>query len=411
MRVLMAEDDPVSRVMLQATLKKWGHEPVVARDGMEALAVYEQDSPPEIAILDWMMPEMDGPDVCRRIRAKIPTISVYIMLLTAKNRREDLIEGLAAGADDYVTKPFNHQEFLARLQVGIRIVDLQNRLSDRVRDLEVAMDRLRQMQQAQKLEALGRISSGIAHEINTPAQYLGENIRFIKNSWARLVPGLNLGDQAADYGYLSVEVPKAIDESLHGVERITTIVRAMRDFSQPSSENRVSMNVNAAIKTTLTIARSEWKYVAEVTEELDPELPQVMGFPGEIHQVLLNLIVNAAQAIAEANEATGSKGVIHVSTRVSGDSVEVSVRDTGNGISPENVERVFEPFFTTKDVGKGMGQGLSIAYSVVTQRHNGRIWLESEVGIGTTFHFSLPLIGSGSSEAQEDASVGKGQSC
>jgi signal transduction histidine kinase len=402
MRVLIAEDDPVSRVMLQATLKKWGHEPVVSCDGREALSILEQESPPDIAILDWMMPEMDGPEVCRRIRQKKSPHPVYIILLTAKAQREGLVTGLEAGADDYVTKPFNHSELFARLQVGIRIVGLRSNLAERVKDLEVALMRLNQLQQVHKLEALGQLAAGVAHEINTPTQYIGDNIRFLQESWEQLRAAVGGDGDDADISFLNEEIPKAIDESLQGVERVAKIVRAMRDFSHPSGEHKVPVDINRAIQTTITVSANEWKYVADVVTDLDPELPTTMCLPGEIQQVLLNLIVNAAHAIGDVVKSTNKKGVIRITTTTVDGSTEIRVSDTGSGIPEVHQRRIFEPFFTTKDIGKGTGQGLAIAYSVIVQQHNGKIWFETEVGKGTTFFLRLPIDGTGVKENEHE---------
>jgi len=285
MRVLIAEDDPVSRLLLIATLRKWGHDPIVSCDGLEALSHFEREDPPALALLDWMMPELNGPDVCRKIRSTFPSWPIYIILLTAKTQREDIVAGLASGADDYVTKPFNHDELQARFQVGMRVIDLQNKLAEKVRDLGLAMDRLRLMQQAQKLDALGQMSSGIAHEINTPTQYIGENIRFVQESWTRIQPILERESSNSEIEYLLKEVPKAIDESLQGVQRVSTIVRAMRDFSHPAGESKTPVDINRAIDTSIAVAASHWKYVADMETCLDDSIPTAFCFPGEIHQV------------------------------------------------------------------------------------------------------------------------------
>ncbi len=397
MRVLIAEDDPVSRLILTATLRKWGQDPVVTHNGMEALSYFEKDAPPEFAILDWMMPELDGPEVCRRIRAKLPTTPIYIILLTAKTQREDLVVGLAAGADDYVTKPFDQQELYARFQVGLRVVDLQRRLATQVRELCIAMSRLRVMQQAQKLEALGQMSSGIAHEINTPIQYIGENIRFLRESWAQIHPVLER-EHDSDVEYLVKEVPKALEESLHGVQKVSTLVRAMRDFSRPSGENKVAADINRVVETAITVATSHWRYVAEMETQLGADIPTALCFPSEIHQVLFNLIVNAGDAIADAGKSGGNLGKIRITTSADNGFVEIRVSDTGCGIREEYRSRIFESFFTTKDVGRGTGQGLAIAYSIIVQRHNGDISFETEPGRGTTFLVRIPTDGIGRSE-------------
>jgi PAS domain S-box-containing protein len=276
-----------------------------------------------------------------------------------------------------------------------------------------------QLLQAQKMEAVGQLAAGVAHEINTPIQYVGDNTSFLKESWTNLACLLNaakeLRDQVtpgmvrqatldeydrcskeADVEYLAKDIPRAIDQTLEGVGRVTRIVSAMKEFSHPGSQEKRAVDLNSAIETTITISRHEWKYVAEVKTQLDPNLPLVPCFVGEINQVLLNLVVNASHAIADSLPADGSRlGTITISTRQDGNFVEVSVADTGTGI-PENVKaRVFDPFFTTKEVGKGTGQGLTLAHSVVVKKHAGKIWFDSELGKGTTFFIQLPLSTNG----------------
>lgn len=272
-----------------------------------------------------------------------------------------------------------------------------------------------QLRQSQKLEAIGQLAAGIAHEINTPIQYVGDNTSFFKDSWGNLsclltaaqklrnevppdmVPAATLDDfdrcsRNADVEYLSRDIPLAIDQTLEGIERVTRIVRAMKEFSHPGTQDKCAIDLNRAIETTITISRNEWKYIANVETRLDPDLPLVPCLAGEINQVLLNLVVNGAHAIAEAAPHNGANmGTITLSTRRDGDWVEVGVADTGTGI-PENVrERVFDPFFTTKEVGKGTGQGLMLAHTVIVKKHQGKIWFDSKVGKGTTFFLRLPL--------------------
>ena len=273
-----------------------------------------------------------------------------------------------------------------------------------------------QLRQSQKLEAIGQLAAGIAHEINTPIQYIGDNTGFIRESWGHLAdllaaaqrlrdelsPGmvpqavLDTFDgcsRIADVAYLSHDIPQAIDQTLEGVQRVARIVNAMKEFSHPGSQEKQAVDLNRAIETTITISHNEWKYVADVRTHLDPDLPLVPCLAGEINQVLLNLVVNAAHAIADVpHQGEGSLGTITLSTRRDGDWVEISVADTGTGI-PEHVrDRVFDPFFTTKEVGKGTGQGLTLAHAVIVKKHGGSIWLNSEVGKGTTFFVRLPIL-------------------
>lgn len=270
--------------------------------------------------------------------------------------------------------------------------------------------------QAQKLESIGQLAAGIAHEINTPTQFVGDNVRFLSDSYTnllavldqyrKLVAAVKIGACApdlieacdtavaqADLDYVVGEIPKAIVQSAEGVERIANIVRAMKDFAHPGSDEMSCIELNEAIKSTVTVSRNEWKYVADMTTDLAPDLPLVPCLVGQINQVILNLIVNAAHAIGDVVRGTGQKGLITISTRHVGEWVEIRVADTGTGI-PENIRhRIFDPFFTTKEVGRGTGQGLAIARSVVVDKHRGTIAFDSQVGKGTTFIVRLPLCG------------------
>jgi signal transduction histidine kinase len=257
-----------------------------------------------------------------------------------------------------------------------------------------------ELRQAQKLESVGEMAAGIAHEINTPIQYVGDNIRFLRDSFAELLAAAGTvregtEAQAPDFEYLCEEVPKAIEQSLEGVERVATIVRAMKHISHPDGDEKSIADINQGITSATTVTRNEWKYCAEVELDLDPELPSIGCYPGALSQVLINLIVNAAHAIDEANRSLGreGKGKILITSRLVGDSIVIKVADDGAGI-PESVRhRIFDPFFTTKAVGKGTGQGLALSRSIINQRHGGEISFETEPGAGTTFTIRLPVGG------------------
>ncbi len=272
-----------------------------------------------------------------------------------------------------------------------------------------------QLRRAQKLEAVGSLAAGIAHEINTPTQYVGDNVRFLKDAFADIGKALDAysrllgagkggslsGDliaeveselQAIDLDYLAEEIPKAIDQTLEGVGRIAAIVRAMKEFAHPGVQEKTATDIHRLIDNTLIVCRNEYKYVADVRTEFDRSLPLIPCLPGDLSQVMLNLIVNAAHAIKEAlGPDSAQKGTIVISTRRQNGSAEIRVSDTGTGIAPEVRSRIFDPFFTTKEVGKGTGQGLAIAHSVIVGKHGGTIDFESEVGRGTVFIIRLPL--------------------
>ncbi len=273
--------------------------------------------------------------------------------------------------------------------------------------------------QASKLASVGQLAAGIAHEINTPTQYIGDNLRFLGDSFAAVVELLARLHQIADgtgtagpdlratmehamadadLDYLVEEIPKAISQSLEGLGQVARIVLAMKEFSHPGEREKAVVDLNQAIEQTLAVSRNEWKHFADICLDLDAELPKVLCLPGELNQVLLNLVVNAVHAI-EAGKRT-AKGTIAIATRQCGSMVEISVADDGIGMSEGVKERIFDPFFTTKAVGKGTGQGLSICRDVVVNKHGGRISVDTEEGAGTKFTIALPINGAtGPSEA------------
>jgi signal transduction histidine kinase len=266
-----------------------------------------------------------------------------------------------------------------------------------------------ELRQAQKLEALGRLASGVAHEINTPMQFIGDSLFFLSEGVTELLAvhescaaALNATPDArdaalrsareraseVDVDYLAAELPSSIQLASEGVKRVSEIVRSMKQFAHHGADGIGSLDINQAIETTLTIAKHEYKLVADVVKDLG-NVPPVICNIGEINQVLLNLIVNAAHAIQDAVKGSGTRGVIAIASRVVGHHVVISIADTGTGI-PEPVRaKIFEPFFTTKEVGRGTGQGLAIARAVV-ERHHGQLTFTSAIGHGTTFEIHLP---------------------
>lgn len=267
-----------------------------------------------------------------------------------------------------------------------------------------------ELQRAQKLEALGTLASGVAHELNTPIQYIGDNVRFLQEAFSDIKDLIDLYKLAMEQGpdqlsqhlasinskvedidleFLLSESPQAIEQSLHGLQQAASIVKAIKNFSHPGDEILKPIDLNEAIATTLTVTRNQWKYVARVETDFDQNLPPLECRPEDINQILVNLIVNAADAFEEAGQTT--HGLITIRTRLEDNRVLIEINDDGPGIPKDILSKIFDPFFTTKDVGKGSGQGLAICYSIITQKYSGNIHCDSIEGKGTSFKIILPL--------------------
>jgi len=284
-----------------------------------------------------------------------------------------------------------------------------------IRDITAHQQLELELRQAQKLESVGRLAAGVAHEINTPIQFVSDSVTFVRDAFSDLkvlvgkyrasnrsiLAGRPSGESAreaeqaeetADLEYALTHVPAALERSLEGLDRVATIVASMKEFAHPDQRQMSAIDLNQAIRSTLTISLNEYKYVADVETDLR-ELPVVTCHPGEINQAILNIVVNAAHAISDVVGKDGRKGRIRVATRRDGDFAVLSISDTGGGIPVAIRDKIFEPFFTTKEVGRGTGQGLAIARSVVVDKHGGELTFETEAGRGTTFFVRIPIAG------------------
>ena len=277
-----------------------------------------------------------------------------------------------------------------------------------------------QLAHAQKMESVGQLAAGIAHEINTPIQFVGDNLRFMADTFGelqhlfdlldaleplvaspagkdgqldQLLKQLTQAKETADLGYIREEIPQAVDQSITGIERVASIVHAMKEFSHPGTEEATAVDVNLAIQSTLTVSRNEWKYIAEVDTELEPNLPAILGYPGDLNQALLNMIVNSAHAIEQKRSDMGLQemGKIRIVTSSLDEGIELLIADDGCGIPDDTKQKIFDPFFTTKGVGKGTGQGLSVVHNVLVEKHKGHIDVQSIVGRGTEIRIRLPI--------------------
>jgi signal transduction histidine kinase len=421
LNILVADDSIVARSVILKTLRLTGielGEIHQAANGLQAIDILENKEI-DLLFLDITMPVVNGLDVLRKLKTDSHLQNIPVILVTALGDDEDVIRGLDAGAHDYITKPFKKQIFAARVRSAVRIKQNHDTLKRLTGQLQAEIDERKHMQQelvrAQKLESIGQLAAGIAHEINTPAQFVGDNARFLQDIFVNvnillgnldklltaardgnisdeLIAEVDANIREADVEYIKEETPKAIQQSLDGIDRVARIVKAMKDFAYPETGQKQSIDLNRAIESTLTISGNEWKCVAELITDFDPNLPLVPCLPGDMNQVILNLVVNAAQAIATVvGDGSRGKGTITVRTLHKDDWVEIYISDTGDGIPAGIRDKIFDQFFTTREVGKGTGLGLSIAHSVVVKKHNGTISFETEEGKGTTFVIRLPL--------------------
>lgn len=362
------------------------------------------------------------------VASKVTGKRTMFHVLATKKRVVGMFLGILDGTDQFIPDAIQKLISIVLLNCAsfIENSQLYNELNSHTAELEKANKSLKQeiierklleseLVQAQKLESIGQLAAGIAHEINSPAQFIGDNIRFLSESFTKiltllekyrhiseianeklilqeLIADVNNYKNEMNINYFLEEIPKAISQSLEGINRVSDIVSAMKVFSHPGVGEKTLVDINKAIKSTITVARNEWKYVAEVVTDFNHLIPMILCYPGEINQVILNIIINAADAIADkVDRASGLKGTITVRTHRVVDWVEICITDTGTGIPEEVIPRIFDPFFTTKEIGKGIGQGLAISHDIVVKKHNGTITFNTEIGKGTSFIIKLPI--------------------
>ncbi|HEY7153303.1 MAG TPA: response regulator, partial [Gemmataceae bacterium] len=355
MKVLIAEDEPVSRHLLQTYLQQWGHQVVAAPDGAAAWRLFQESDFP-LVLSDWVMPEMDGLELIRHIRGRPSGAYVYIILLTARALKQDVIEGLEAGANDFVTKPFDRGELRVRLRAGERIIELEQALAAQNRALREAQAAL---VQTEKLASLGQLAAGMAHEINNPIAYVANNLAVLRRDVPAALQVLDkyregLGplrgaapdvaaeaermEQEIDLPYIRDSLSRLFERSLDGLRRVRDIVTNLRDFARLDEADFKEADLNAALRSTLEIAGHEIKKNAIQLQTQFAQLPPILCHPGKVNQVFLNVLLNAVQASAPG-------GAVEVRTRPDEASggVAIEVQDNGHGIKAEYLPHIFDP--------------------------------------------------------------------
>jgi signal transduction histidine kinase len=400
MKILIAEDNPVSSRLLQKALEKRGHEILCAEDGLKAWDLLKGVNI-QMVITDWMMPEMDGVELCRNIRASEESKYVYIILVTAKSEKEDILLGLEAGADDYIVKPLDIEELDARIRSGQRIIQLEE-------DYKKTYMQLLQSQllQSEKMASIGQLAAGVAHEINNPATFVGVNAVTMEKWWKLFEP---IFDKAIELGWdqepglkklpeMLANVPRMIQSIKEGTARISSITSALREFARPSNEKKQLTDIRQVFKGMAIMTKNRYKYHAELVIEDKAEIPKIFGNSQKLEQVFVNLIINAADAIKEKADMMKDRGqpfqgLISISTSLRErpkKRIEIVIKDNGIGMETDVMKKVFDPFFTTKSQKKGTGLGMSIVYGII-EDHGGTISVESTKGEGTGFTVTFPI--------------------
>lgn len=387
-KILIVDDEPFNLDLLEQELME-DYEVVTAKDGEKAIAQANSEDP-DLILMDWNMPGMSGIDAVRRLRQFDAHKTTPIFMLTAQSSMENQVEGLDAGADDYILKPFDPDDLHARIRSGLRIGKLQKELAKERNDLQQALTELQvaevQLVHSEKMAGLGKLVAGVAHELNNPIGFIYANmghferyVGVLKGICDRAGVG---GDDAEQAGKAFSTLERLIKSCSGGAQRIKQIVIGLRTFSRLDEAERKSVDLHEGIDSTLTLLEHHMGERIQI-EKTYGSLPLVECYAGQLNQVFMNLLTNAADAIE-------GEGVITISTEADGDQVTIAISDTGVGMSTEIMNQVFDPFYTTKEVGKGTGLGLSISYGIV-EKHGGRIDVESVEGEGTTFRIALPV--------------------
>lgn len=400
MRVLVAEDGVLMRRLMVRTLGEWGYEVAEAENGERAWQEFQQQ-PCQLVLTDWIMPEVDGLELIRRIRSSDFRHYVYILLLTALSEKRDLVAGMEAGADDFLVKPVDHNELRVRLRAGERIIQLEQELAEQNLQLRETQSAL---VQSEKLASLGQMAAGMAHELNNPLALVTNNLAVLKRDVASAFRILTLyrgshhefqetnASAAArieelieecDWEWIESESPRLFEQSLTGLLRICDIVQNLRHFARLDEAQLDRIDLRSALESVAATLRHEYEscHIALVIES-EPT-PLIECEPAKIQQVLHSLLLNALQA-SEAG------GTVRIRSFPDAQRVVIEVEDHGCGIAPSDLSHIFEPFYTTRPVGSGRGLGLAISHGIV-RSHGGTIEVESETGKGSTFRVKLPF--------------------
>ncbi len=421
--VLVVDDTPANLEVVAEALSDAGFEVAIATDGERAIkqAIISQ---PDLILLDVMMPGIDGFETCRRLKASPITDDIPVIFMTALSDTRDKVRGFDLGAVDYVTKPFQEAELLARVTTQLKLrhlhQTLEHQVEERTSELQAALHQVQQSQvrlvQSEKMAVLGQLVAGVAHEINNPVNFIYGNLAYVQTyiedvlSFVQLyhqhsdnsAPELQKAAIDLDLEFIQQDLPKTLASMKMGTHRICEIVRSLRNFSRLDEAECKAVDIHEGINSTLLILQHRLKNKPDhpeiqVIREYG-QLPLVECYAGSLNQVFMNILANAIDALEELstkqtyqdNQTNPCRITIRTCT-VDEHRVQVSIADNGGGIPEEIQSRIFDPFFTTKPVGKGTGMGMSISYQITTEKHNGTLTCVSKPGHGTQFTIQIPI--------------------
>ncbi|MDZ7968685.1 MAG: response regulator [Nostoc sp. DedSLP03] len=422
--ILLVDDNPNNLKVLSEAIQRCGWKALMATDGESAIEQTEY-AHPDLILLDVMMAGIDGFETCRRLKTNPITQNIPVIFMTARSDSTDKVAGLEIGAVDYITKPFQHEEVIARLKLHLKISHLtrtlEERVQERTRELTQSLQQLQQTQlqmiQSEKMSTLGQLVAGIGHEINNPVGFVGGNLSYIEeyvNNLLRLVslqqqkltqPDSEIQELLAeiDLEYLTEDLPKLLASMHQGITRLKDISLSLRTFTRADISSQVEFQIHEGIDSTLMLLKHRLKgngdraKIQVVTQY--GELPPISCYPGQLNQVFMNIIANAIDAFDELHQNNCDRdiaafpNIITITTSVDPQqkTVTICIQDNGPGMLTEVQSRIFEQSFTTKAVGKGTGLGLAISYQIIVDKHNGQLNCLSIPGEGTKFIITLPM--------------------